>query len=94
MTEYWWLKDTSWLEIDLKLAEKMTQDLLSWNKYLENLLMETYHWDFRAWNIDENHLPTEEKCTIMWSEPSNVNNLADGYSLKFYSHFPEVGRTM
>ena len=78
MTEYWWLKDTNWLKADLKLTEKMTHDLLSWNKYLQNLLMAASHWDLRASNIDDNHLPTEEICTIIWSERSNVINLADG----------------
>jgi len=37
--------------------------------------MAANHRDLRASNHDDNHLPTDEICTIMCSEPSNVLSL-------------------
>jgi len=47
------------------------------------------HRDLRASNHDDNHLPTDEICTIMCSEPSNVTNPVDGYISNFALTFPE-----
>ena len=57
-------------------------------------LMAAVHQDLRASNHDDNQLPTDEICTIMCSEPSNVTNPADGHIPKLCSHFSREGRTM
>ena len=48
----------------------------------------------KIWNHDDNHLHTNEICTIMYNELSNVTNPADGYIPNFCSRLSRAGETM